>query len=267
MKIRRHALKTRLTQMICGVAAASVLAATPSASQAGDLKIRFEYGGSAAEPAELVVNKDVAFCGKHPIQNERLLVNKENKGIQNVLVYVYTGRGGSKIDDVPAKKATHVLANDACRFEPHIVLCQVGDTLKVTNPDAVGHNANLPFFKNAAQNFLIPPQQDKSVLLEEAEPAPIPVECNIHPWMRAYVVVLEHPYVAKTDENGELVIKDLPEGKELTFRVFHEAGKIDEVTIDGKKEKWSRSRFDVKIKAGMNDLGTVVVPAKALSAE
>lgn len=256
-----------MTHLVCGALAASLLAVTSSSAQAGDLKIRFEYGGSAPEPAELVVNKDVAFCGKHPVENERLLVNKENKGIKNVLVYVYTGRGGSKLDDVPAKNATHELANDKCRFDPHILICQVGDTLKVTNPDAVGHNANLPFFKNTAQNFLIPPHQDRSVKLEHPEPAPIPVECNIHPWMRAYVVVLEHPYVAKSDENGELIIKGLPEGKELTFRVFHEAGRISDVTVDGKKERWSRSRFDVKIEAGMNDLGTVVIPADALSAE
>ncbi|WP_442507738.1 methylamine utilization protein [Novipirellula sp. SH528] len=267
MKTQRQALKTRLTHVICGVAAASLLASTTAVSHAGDLKLRFEYAGTAAEPTALVVNKDVEFCGKHPVMNERLLVNKDNKGIQNVVLYVYTGRGGSKLDEVPEKKSTHVLENNACRFEPHIVICQTGDTLKVTNPDAVGHNANLPFFKNAAQNFLIPPGQEKSVALEETEPAPIPVECNIHPWMRAYVVVLEHPYVAKSDENGDLVIKDLPEGKELTFRVFHEAGKIDDVKINGKAEKWSRSRFDVTIKAGVNDLGTVVVPADALSAE
>ncbi|GAA5506571.1 methylamine utilization protein [Novipirellula caenicola] len=253
--------------MICGVAAASLLASTPVVSQAGDLKLRFEYAGAAEEPSALVVNKDVEFCGKHQIFNERLLVNKENKGIKDVVVYVYTGRGGSKLDDVPAKNNTHELENNACRFEPHIVICQTGDTLKVTNPDAVGHNANLPFFKNPAQNFLIPPGQEKSVVLEDTEPAPIPVECNIHPWMRAYVVVLEHPYVAKSDENGDLVIKDLPEGEELTFRVFHEAGKIDDVTIDGKAEKWSRSRFEVTIEPGVNDLGTVVVPADALSAE
>ena len=246
-------------------AAFCLLSACPAL--AGDLKIRFEYGGDAPDPAAIDVNKDVAFCGKTKLTNERLLVNPENKGVKNVVVYVYTGRGGSKLDEVPAAKNTLTLANDKCRFEPHIVIAQTGDTLKVTNPDAVGHNANLGFFNNKQQNFTIPAGQEKTVELVESEPAPIPVDCNIHPWMKSYVVVLDHPFAAVSDENGELIIKGLPEGEELVFRAYHEAGAIKEVKIDGKDEEWKRSRFEVKIGPGENDLGTVVIPADALSAD
>ncbi len=61
-------------------------------------------------------------------------------------------------------------------------------------------------------------------------------------------------------------MQGLPTGK-LVFRANHEAGAIREVKINGKDEEWSRSRFEVDIKPGMNDLGTVVVPADALGAE
>lgn len=236
---------------------------TVAAAETGDLKIKFQYGGDVPAPMLIKVDKDVEFCGKHKLENERLIVNPANKGIQNVVVYVYTGRGGSKLDDVDPVNNTHTLANENCRFEPHIVIAQKGDTLKVTNPDAVGHNANLGFFNNKQQNFTIPAGQEKSVELEEDEPAPIPVDCNIHPWMKAYVVVLDHPFAAKSDENGELVIKGLPTG-ELVFRAYHEAGAIKEVEINGKEEEWSRSRFEIDIKPGMNDLGTVTIPADSL---
>jgi plastocyanin len=232
-------------------------------AQTGDLKIRFEYGGAAPVPTLIKVDKDVEYCGKHKLENERLLVNPDNKGIQNVVVYVYTGRGGSKLDDVAPANKTHELANDKCRFEPHIVIAQTGDTLKVSNPDTVGHNANLGLFNNKQQNFTIPAGQEKTVALEQSEPAPIPVDCNIHPWMKAYVVVLDHPFAAKSDENGELIIKGLPVGQ-LNFRAYHEAGAIKEVKINGKDEEWNRSRFDVEIKPGMNDLGTVTLPAESL---
>ncbi|MCH1439970.1 MAG: methylamine utilization protein [Rubripirellula sp.] len=239
----------------------------PATAETGDLKIHFEYGGDAPAPSAIDVNKDVQFCGKSKLMNERLLVNPKNKGVKNVVVYVYTGRGGSKLDAVPASNKTLTLANNACRFEPHIVIAQTGDTLKVTNPDAVGHNANLGFFNNKQQNFTIPAGQEKTVALEESEPAPIPVDCNIHPWMKSYVVVLDHPFAAVSDENGVLTIKGLPAGEELVFRVYHEAGGIKEVEIDGKSEEWSRSRFKVDVKPGMNDMGTVVIPADALSAD
>lgn len=245
-----------------------LLSMTVSAvAETGDLKIRFEYGGDAPEPGSVNVDKDVEFCGKHKLVDERLLVNQENKGIKNVIVYVYTGRGGSDLDDVKPANNTHTLANENCRFEPHIVIAQTGDTLKVTNPDTVGHNANLNFFNNKQQNLMIPAQQDKPIPLVEAEPAPIPVDCNIHPWMKAFVVVLEHPFAAVSDENGELLIKGLPAGEELVFRAYHEAGAIKDVTINGKEDEFSRSRFEVKIEPGLNDFGTVVIPADSLSAD
>ena len=253
--------------MLFPAVALLLIVSMPARAETGDLKIHFEYAGDAPDPSAIDVNKDVQFCGKSKLMNERLLVNPKNNGVKNVVVYVYTGRGGSKLDPVPPAKKTLTLANDLCRFEPHIVIAQTGDTLKVTNPDAVGHNANLGFFNNKQQNFTIPAGQEKSVALEESEPAPIPVDCNIHPWMKSYVVVLDHPFAAVSDENGDLTIKGLPAGEELVFRVYHEAGGIKEVEINGKSEEWSRSRFEVDIKPGMNDLGTVVIPADALSAD
>lgn len=256
----------KMHQIFC--AAAFVLAGS-LATQAADLKVKFVYGGDAEKPGAIDVNKDVEFCGKHGLVNEKLLVNPKNKGIQNVILYIYTGRGGTDLDDLgdikPAKK-THVLANDKCRFEPRVVITQAGDTLKITNPDDVGHNANLGFFNNVGQNFTIPAKQEKSVELPLSEPAPMPVECNIHPWMKAYVVVLEHPFAAVSDANGELTITGLPAGEDLVFRVNHEAGKIEDVTVDGKEESWSRSKFEIELEEGMNDLGTVVIPADSLSA-
>ena len=139
------------------------------------------------------------------------------------------------------------------------MIAQTGDTLKVTNPDDVGHNANLSFFNNKQQNLMIPATQEKDVALEKSEPAPIPVDCNIHPWMKAYVVVLDHPFAAVSDENGEMTIKGLPAGEELVFRAYHESGSIKEVVIGGKKDEWKRSKFEMEIEPGMNDMGTVVV--------
>lgn len=227
---------------------------------AGDLKMQFVFDGDVPAPSPIDVNRDAEFCGKHNLSDESLVVNPKTKGIKNVVVYVYTGRGGSDLPESAPKNATHELANKNCRFEPHIVLTQVGDKLKVTNPDPVGHNANLNFLKNDAANLMIPASQEKTVELKESEPAPIPVECNIHPWMKSYVVVLDHPYAAVSDEDGVLVIKDLP-NEELNFRVYIEAadGALDEVDVNGKTQEWKRNRFDVEIKDGVNDMGVVKI--------
>jgi plastocyanin len=236
------------------------------AAETGTLKVQFVYGGSAINPVAIDVNKDVEFCGKFDLKNERLLINEANNGIQNVAFYVYTGRGGSKVDPPKAEPKTVVLANDKCRFEPHVVVVQVGDTLEITNPDSVGHNANLNFFANKAQNPTIPPGSSVKVAIEKPEPGVIPVVCNIHPWMLAHVVALDHPFAGVSDKDGMIEIKNLPAGQKLVFRISHEAadGGIKEVMMNGKSQTLSKNLVEVEIKPGMNDLGKITIPAGTL---
>lgn len=244
--------------------AGSVESEEPVASAStGTLKIRFQYGGGPVEAGALNITQDAAFCGQHSLKDEKLVVHPENQGLKNVVVYVYTGRGGSEIDPVPPANKTVTFANKNCRFEPHIGVVQVGDKILVTNPDPIGHNFNVSFFANKAVNVNVPAGESQEIVPEQAEPAPIPIACNIHPWMTGYVLVLDHPYVGVSDENGDLTIENLPAGESLVFRAFHESGAIRTVQIDGKDVDWKRSRFTVDIKAGSNDLGTLVVPAFA----
>jgi plastocyanin len=158
---------------------------------------------------------------------------------------------------------THELANKDCRFEPHVLIAKKGDTIQVTNPDKVGHNANFGFFNNDPVNPTIPAGATVEVKLEQDEPAPIPVACNIHSWMKAQVVVLDHPFAAVSDENGVLEIKGIPAGLDVVFRANHENGSLKEVIVDGKETEWKSSKFELKIKPGMNDMGTVEVPLAA----
>lgn len=265
MKIQSP-LRLAVCSALVGGLAALAPASTATAQDA-TLKMRFVYDGTPPPVGNITATKDQDYCGKHDIPNEKLIVNSKDKGIKNVIVHVYSRSSGK---DLPKTKHTakkHVLANKECRFEPHIILAHTGDTLAITNPDPIGHNANLNFIRNTAQNLMIPSGQQKDIELKEEEPAPIPIDCNIHPWMRAYVVVLDNPFADVSNESGEIVIEGLPSGKEIEFAVRFEGGKLDEVKVDGKKTDWKRQRFEVKLKAGVNDMGEILVPADAVSAD
>lgn len=255
----RHALTCTV------VIAATAFASVSEAAETGTLKLRFVYEGVAPTPEPIQPAAGAAFCGGVPLVDESLLVDPETNGIRNLIFYVYTGRGGSVVPESEPPKKTRELANRNCRFEPHVLLARAGDTLNVTNRDLVGHNTNFNFFANAAANFVIPPGGAVQVAIPEAEPAPIPVECNIHPWMKAYVVVLDHPYAAVSDESGALTIEGLPAGKPLAFRFHHEAfsGSLEEIRI---KDQWwplDRNRLEIMIHPGLNDLGDVMIPPNA----
>jgi hypothetical protein len=245
--------------------AAGASAEKPKPGGWGSLSGKFVYDGTAPKPEPLAITKDAEFCGKHQPVNEELLVNSENGGIQNVVVMLYLKpreKAPAPHPDYAAAKSESVrLDNAGCRFEPHVLAMQAGQKLIVGNKDEVGHNTNAAL-SGQPFNELIGAGQDLEKSVDSPERTPAPVSCNIHPWMRAYLVVTEHPYVAVTDENGEFKIENLPTG-EWTFQVWQEkAGNIQNVQIDGKTHDWDKGRTTFAIHEGENNVGEIkVAPA------
>lgn len=243
----------------------SLLVATSVDAQTATLKMRFVFDGVPPPIQRIAVVPALAPPGG-PLINERLLVDPETKGIKNFVVYLFTGRGGSKLDPIPSDEKVRLLTMANQRFEPHILITRAGDTLKLVDRGPNQHSAVLHFFANSAQSFVPPRGQAQSVKLHKPEPAPIPIDCNIHPWMRAYLIVLDHPYVAVSDSQGNLSIEGLSENTNLTFRVWHEAGySFKRLTIAGSEVELTRNLFKVDLTPGVNDLGDILIPASAMN--
>lgn len=226
------------------------------------LRAKFVYDGGAVAPKKIDSSKD-PFCAQLDILTDSMLVGKDGE-LQNLVLMFDAKRSKAKVPAEFAKPVdgTVKLDNNGCMFVPHIVFARVGQTIEVHNSDQTGHNANFGFFNNPAQNFLIPIGGKKDIKLVADEATLMPVECNIHPWMKGYVVVQEHPYVGISDKAGQIEITNLPVG-EVTFLVRHENadGSIDEATVGGKKQKWGRGRMEIELKPGVNDLGTITLAA------
>ena len=120
----------------------------------GNLKVRLVFGGEVPVPAKINVNKDVNFCGKHGLIDEGLLVNKENKGIANVIVYVRDK--GVSIHPSYVADDPITVDNAKCRFQPHVTPVWTKRTLMVKNSDPVGHNVKVDTFLNPPINPVIP---------------------------------------------------------------------------------------------------------------
>ncbi|MCR9295705.1 MAG: methylamine utilization protein [bacterium] len=224
------------------------------------LKAKFVLKGNAPEREKIDGSRD-PFCAALEILSDKMVIGSKGE-IQNLALYLDARRTKADLPKIAVDDKQYTLDNKNCMFTPHVIAARPGQSILVTNSDETGHNANFNFFNNDAVNFLIPAGGNKEFELKSEEPAPIPVECNIHPWMKAYIIVTEHPFVGVTNEQGELTIENLPVG-EVTFKVWHEsaAGSIDEGTVGGKTEKWSRGRMEIELKAGVNDLGTIEIDA------
>jgi len=238
---------------------ATWLISPASGQEWGDLKLKFVYDGTAPAAAPLNITKDPEFCGKFGLTDETLVVNKEDGGVANVVAYLYVGTGAKPkfhpdFENTAADKV--VLDNLHCRFEPRITVLRTTQTLVIKNSDTVGHNTNYSTFSNPPQNVLIPTGGQTEQKLTQAERIPAQVACNIHPWMRGYLVVQDTPYAAVSDKNGDLVLKNLPAGK-LTLQLWHETGYVVNAKLNDKPVEWRRGRAEFTIKPGMNDLGVV----------
>ena len=254
-------LKTRLVALL-------VVGVTASAQAAdwGDLTGTITLDTKAAVPQQAPINvqKDVAVCGKHNLKDESVIVNPENRGVADVLVYVYADKGPKPAvhDDYKKTEAAEVtLDNISCRYEPRVALLRTTQTLVIGNKDSVGHNTKIDTFTNPGINPIIPAGAEIKQKFPLPEKRPAQVGCNIHPWMTATLLVQDHPYMAVTDEDGKFTIKNLPAGK-WTFQFRHpKGGYLREVSINNKVEKWSKGRTELTIKSGANDLGNIVIPA------
>jgi plastocyanin len=242
-----------------GILSSLLLGGIASADEWATIKGKFVFGGAPPAAGELKADKDVEVCGKHKLLAEELVVGGD-KGIANVVVFVRDKDVKVNPDAAKAASAAKVtLDNKDCRFEPHVAFVQVGQDLVVKNSDTVGHNSNIATVKNAPSNNLIPAGGEASVKFTSDEAVPAQVTCNIHPWMKGWLVVRPNPYGAVSKADGTFEIKDVPVG-EVELQFWHEkAGYIGEMTIGGKAEKASKGRKKVAVAAGGTDLGEIVL--------
>jgi plastocyanin len=254
-------MKRPLLQMFLVVACASIfgMAASIFAQDGATLKGKFVFDGDPPKPQPIDCTKEPACC-QMKLFDQSLVVGK-NKELANVVVWVRTKGLKVPAELAAAHKEPVLLDNKDCKFEPRIVGLVKGQTLKIGNSDPVSHNSNI-----AAQQFnpivAIGNQvgfEPKSLTLI----VPNEVTCNIHPWMKGWVVVRPDPFFAISAEDGTFEIKGLPAGRELEFQAWQEkSGFVTAVKLKGKAATWAKGRFTQKLKAGENDLGAIEVAGK-----
>ncbi|HVB88156.1 MAG TPA: carboxypeptidase regulatory-like domain-containing protein [Candidatus Dormibacteraeota bacterium] len=163
------------------------------------------------------------------------VVTGPNDALANVVVYVKSGLGNYRY---PTPQNPIVLDQTNCMYTPHVVALMVGQPFSVANSDPTMHNVHVMARHNRQWSSS---QPVGSVPLKSTFERPefaIPVLCNIHPWMRAYVFAFDQPYFAVTSTDGTFAIKNLPPGT-YTIEAWHEPHQtLDQtVTVDPKQSK------------------------------
>ena len=215
----------------------------------------------AIPPVEILVKKgnpaakDAAVCATVDLVSDALVVDPKTRGIRHIFVYI------RKVDKAlihPKLKSSTtkevVFDQKGCRFTPHTLLVRTDQSVVVKSGDNCAHNTHTYPIRNRADNFIINPNNRTGLKFKYpiAEFLPTTVKCDIHPWMRAYWLILDHPYMAVTDAGGRFTVTGLPPGT-YEFRCWHE--------LMGYVAAGSKRGFSVTIKANQTTrLPPVKVP-------
>ena len=236
--------------------------AGPAAQATGWAKLSgtFKLVGDPPPPAQLPITKEQDICapaGK-PVYSHALMVDPKTKGIANIAIY--PKKVGSVNDSAKTPPAAvPTFDQKQCLFATPLLGVQVGQKFLVKNSDSTTHNFHTAPVNNAAENKNISAGKAEEQAFTKEEPRPVPVNCDVHPWMKAYILPRANAYFAVTKDDGSFEIADLPAGEDLEIVVWHELA--PNIPVNATAQKISgQGRFKIKLEPGKDVHLDIEVP-------
>ncbi len=215
---------TEAARVLVGVTVGcTVLAAM---AQAGTIQGTVRYTGPDVEGKKLAVTSNQYVCGKE--KDSQDLELSADRGIRNAVVSLQSPPPGARWNAYAPPPQIDQLE---CVFIPRVAVVPVGGTLEFLNSDRLLHNIRSKDIRlNRKFNRTQPRGRTIPITFEKKEI--VGVGCDLHPWMRAWVVVAEHPFYAITGNQGDFTLDNVPAGRH-TLQVWQETlGTVNvEVTV------------------------------------
>jgi plastocyanin len=193
-------------------------------STAGTISGTIHFAGKPPQRIQIDMAQDPICAVADPNYTEQYVV--QNGGLENVFIYVKDGLGNKLY---AASQDPVVIDQKGCRFTPHVVGVEAGQPVKFTNSDSTMHNVHMTpqISTNQSVDISQPPNGAGEMRTLPTPELMIPVRCNNHPWMEAFVNVAANPFFAVSGPDGHFTIKGLPPG---TYTIVADHEKLGEKT-------------------------------------
>lgn len=204
----------RMRYFLAAVIAATAWLASAAGASAAAIKGTVQFVGGAVEQKKLPVTVDQFVCGKEKDGED--LVLSPQRGIRNAVVSLASPPPGAKWE---FSTAPVFLDQKQCSFTPRVILVPAGGTVEFLNSDRLLHNLHSASKNNPTFNRTQP--KGRAIPITFAKPEIVRIGCDLHGWMRSWVVVIEHPFYAVTGAAGEFALNNVPPGQ-YTLSVWQE---------------------------------------------
>lgn len=189
-----------------------------SAASTGQITGTVKLDGTAPHQKPIDMGKEPSCAAVHkdkPVTTEGVVVGA-NGGLANVVVYISQGLTGNE----PASSQPVEINQKGCQYVPHVVAVNPGQHLKILNSDQTSHNIHPQATKNPEWNKSQMSGASPLDVTWANEEIAVPVKCNVHPWMHAYVAVVKGPN-GVSDDSGSFKLDSVPPGT-YTVTAWHE---------------------------------------------
>jgi plastocyanin len=189
------------------------------AATAGSISGSIRYTGKKPARKLIDMSEDPACVAAHheKAYDESLIVDSKGR-VGNAFVYIEKGLEGKNFE---VSSTPVAIDQRGCWFRPRVLGIQIGQVLQVVNSDPVTHNIHPMAHLNREWNHSQGPGDAPLSRKFTKTEIMIPVKCNIHSWMHAFIGVLDHPYFTVSKDDGAFEIKNLPSGT-YTIAVWQE---------------------------------------------
>ncbi len=202
---------------------------TPRDAAGGGIKGTVTLKGASPELKKLAVTIDQYVCGKE--KNPEDLVLSPQGGVRSAVVWLDKPPAGAPAGALPSATT---MDQKECVFAPRVVVVPAGGRIDFLNSDRLLHNLHSTPSANPPFNRTQP--KGRTITITFEKPEIIRVTCDLHSWMRGWVVVAEHPYYALTDSAGDFELRGLPPGR-YTLKAWQERlGTISKEVVVGDQD-------------------------------
>ncbi|OGX39136.1 MAG: hypothetical protein A3C36_07930 [Omnitrophica WOR_2 bacterium RIFCSPHIGHO2_02_FULL_52_10] len=218
-----------------------MLAVSTYAFAAGNISGVITYNGEVPNFREIKMDADPICLSKHTeaVFPQTLRLGPE-KTMADVFVHITKGLPQGVKYPVPAEPA--VINQQGCMYDPHVLGVMVGQTVKILNPDGTLHNVHALSKINPEFNLAMPKFREEMTQTFSKAEFMFPIKCDVHPWMAAWISVMDHPFFAVTQEDGGFVLRDVPPG-EYEIEAWHEKLGQQKATVSVKDGSSNQVNF------------------------